>query len=39
VIFLKDGKIDGEYRMPVYGTDDAKERRAGLQRFLDDMGW
>ncbi len=39
VIFLRDGGIDGEYRMPVYGTDDVKERRAGLQKFLDEMGW
>ena len=39
VIFLRDGGIDGEYRMPIYGTDDNKERRAGLQQFLDQMGW
>ncbi len=39
VIFLRDGGIDGEYRMPIYGTDDIKERRAGLQKFLDEMGW
>ena len=39
VIYLRDGGIDGEYRMPVYGTDDMKERRAGLQKFLEEMGW
>lgn len=39
VIFLRDGGIEGEYRMPVYGTDDEKLRRAGLQKFLDEMGW
>ena len=39
VIFLRDGGIEGEYRMPVYGTDDEKERRSGLQKFLDEMGW
>ena len=39
VIFLRDGGIEGEYRMPVYGTDDEKLRRAGLQEFLDEMGW
>ena len=39
VIFLRDGGIEGEYRMPVYGTDDEKVRRAGLQQFLDNMGW
>lgn len=39
VIYLKDGKIEGEHRMPVYDTDDIKERRASLQIFLDEMGW
>lgn len=39
VVFLRDGGIEGEYRMPAYGTDDVKERRVGLQNFLDDMGW
>lgn len=39
VIFLRDGGIVGEYKMPVYGTDETLERRAGLQQFLDDMGW
>ena len=39
VIFLRDGGIEGEYRMPVYGTDDMKLRRMGLQKFLDEMGW
>ena len=39
VIFLRDGGIVGEYRMPAYGTDDEKKRRIGLQGFLDEMGW
>ena len=39
VIYLRDGGIDGEYKMPVYGTDDMKERRAGLNQFLNEMGW
>ena len=39
VIFLRDGGIDGEYRMPPYAGDDLKERRNGLQKFLDEMGW
>lgn len=39
VIYLKDGGIDGEYRMSVYGTDDMKERHAGLNQFLNEMGW
>ena len=39
VIYLRDGGIVGEHRMPTYGTDDNKERRTGLQNFLDEMGW
>ncbi|MDD6039299.1 MAG: ABC transporter ATP-binding protein [bacterium] len=39
VIFLRDGSIVGEHSMPMYGTDDGKERRAVLQNFLDEMGW
>lgn len=39
VIFLSDGAVVGEHEMPVYGTDDMKERRDGLQNFLDRMGW
>jgi putative ABC transport system ATP-binding protein len=39
VIYLRDGGIVGEHRMPAYGTDDTKARRAGLQEFLDSMGW
>ena len=39
VLYLRDGGIEGEYRMCAYGEDDLKERRAGLQQFLDGMGW
>ena len=39
VIFLRDGAVVGQYRMQNYGTDDLTVRRAGLQRFLDEMGW
>ena len=39
VLYLRDGGIVGDYRMPVYGEDDAKERRAGLTAFLEEMGW
>ena len=39
VIYLRDGGIVGEHRMPDYGSDDMKERRAGLQEFVDGMGW
>lgn len=39
VIYLKDGKIEGELKMADYGTDEIKKRRALLQDFLDEMGW
>lgn len=39
VIYLKDGKIEGEHRMADFGMDEMKQRRASLQNFLDDMGW
>lgn len=39
VLFLRDGNVVGEYRMKNYEEDDMKERRAGLQNFLDEMGW
>ncbi len=39
VLFLRDGSVAGEYRMVPYGTDDNKDRRNGLQSFLDEMGW
>ena len=39
VLFLRYGNVVGEYRMKNYGEDDMKERRTGLQNFLDEMGW
>ena len=39
VLYLKDGRVEGEHKMPLFGTDDIKARRESLQRFLDEMGW
>lgn len=39
VLFLRDGNVVGEYRMALFGTDDNRTRRNGLQEFLDEMGW
>ena len=39
VLYLRDGGIVGDYRMPVYGEDNEKERRNGLTEFLEEMGW
>ena len=39
VIYLRDGGIVGEHRMPDYGTDDIAKRKETLQNFLNEMGW
>ena len=39
VIYLRDGGIVGEHRMPDYETDDKTKRRESLQNFLNEMGW
>lgn len=39
VLYLRDGGVVGDYKMPVYGDDDIKERRNKLTEFLEDMGW
>ncbi len=39
VLFLRDGKVEGDYRMPAFGEDDQKERRDKLSQFLETMGW
>ena len=39
VIYLRDGGIVGEHRMPDYENDDSGKRRESLQNFLNEMGW
>ena len=39
VLYLRDGGVVGDYRMPIFGEDDVKERRVKLSQFLEDMGW
>ena len=39
ILYLRDGRIEGDYRMAPYGEDDSKERRDGLSAFLEEMGW
>ena len=39
VLYLRDGGVVGDYRMPNYGEDDIKERRNKLTEFLENMGW
>ena len=39
VLYLRDGGVVGDYKMPPFGEDDIKERRAELSEFLEKMGW
>ncbi len=39
IIYLRDGGIVGEHRMPDYESDDIRKRRESLQGFLEEMGW
>ena len=39
VLYLRDGGVVGDYKMPPYGEDDIKERRNKLTAFLEEMGW
>ena len=39
IIYLRDGGIVGEHRMPDYESDDIRNRRESLQGFLEEMGW
>ncbi len=39
ILYLRDGGVVGDHRMPNYGEDDLRERRNNLTSFLEDMGW
>lgn len=39
ILFLRDGSVVGEHRMPKYGEGDLNERRDNLKAFLQEMGW
>ena len=39
IIYLRDGSVVGEHKMPLYGTDDNRKRRESLSEFLEEMGW
>ena len=39
VLYIRDGGVVGDYRMPGYDEDDIRERRNNLTSFLEDMGW
>lgn len=39
ILYMKDGKISGELKLPVYQEEHLEERRNKLQNFLIQMGW
>lgn len=39
ILFLKDGRIDGELNLSEYGTDEPRERQDIVYRFLEEKGW
>lgn len=39
ILYIKDGRIDGELNLPEYGTDDNKEREDTVYKFLKEKGW
>ena len=39
VIYLRDGAVLSELRLPPYGDDDKERRMETLQKFLERMGW
>ncbi len=39
ILYLKDGRIDGELNLPEYGTDNEKEREDTVYQFLKEKGW
>ena len=39
ILYLRDGAVSGEYRLPPYTQDNEAGRIEKLQKFLDTMGW
>ncbi len=39
IIYLRDGGICGELKLPFYKDEDFESRREKVQNFLDEMGW
>ncbi|MDO5521040.1 MAG: ABC transporter ATP-binding protein [bacterium] len=39
IIYLKDGRIDGDLKLDPYCKEDAKEREEMVYRFLKEKGW
>ena len=39
ILYLRDGAVDGELKLPPYEGDDKNRRMDTLQKFLERMGW
>lgn len=39
ILYIKDGRIDGELNLPEYDVDNLKEREDNVYRFLKEKGW
>ncbi|CAH0269375.1 Macrolide export ATP-binding/permease protein MacB [Peribacillus sp. Bi134] len=39
IIYLKDGRIDGELNLDPFGEDNLKEREEDVYKFLNDKNW
>ncbi|WP_434168915.1 ABC transporter ATP-binding protein [Peribacillus frigoritolerans] len=39
IIYLKDGRIDGELNLDPFGEDNLKEREEAVYKFLNDKNW
>lgn len=39
IIYIRDGGVCGELKMPFYKNEDFESRKDKVQKFLDEMGW
>lgn len=39
ILYIKDGRIDGDLSLSEYGTDDLKQREDTVYKFLKSKGW
>ncbi|MBL3643361.1 hypothetical protein JMN23_13475 [Bacillus sp. RHFB] len=39
IIYLKDGRIDGELNLDSFGEDNLKEREEAVSKFIKDKNW
>lgn len=39
ILYIRDGRIDGDLQLPEYGEQDLKEREDQVYTFLKEKGW